>query len=114
MANAANLELIITMTGMASGGTKIDDTVVTSALALKDIISLSTGFNAVSVPPGATHMTIYPPAANTNSLTLKGITGDTGIALSKTTLTCLSLDTGVTTVGLTTSPAGFTVEVTWT
>lgn len=38
-------------------------------------------FAAVSIPTGATGVVIIPPAGNAGNITIKGITGDTGILL---------------------------------
>ena len=46
--------------------------------------------NTIAVPAGATWATIVPPAANTSALTLKGVVGDTGIAISASVGTTLS------------------------
>jgi pyruvate/oxaloacetate carboxyltransferase len=44
--------------------------------------ALTTGANTVTVPSGSIAVTIIKPAANTVALTLKGVAGDTGIALN--------------------------------
>lgn len=46
------------------------------------VINLSTGANTITPPPGAIAVTIIPPANNSVQMTLKGVTGDTGIALA--------------------------------
>ena len=38
-------------------------------------------FQAVAIPATATAVTIVPPVGNTGTLTLKGVTGDTGLVL---------------------------------
>jgi hypothetical protein len=43
---------------------------------------LSSGANTITVPTWATHIIIEPDPANTVSITLKGVTGDTGIPLA--------------------------------
>lgn len=58
--------------------------------------TLSSGFNAITLPTGGSTpkaATIIPPDDNEKTLTLKGITGDTGIALSKTDPTTITFDT---------------------
>lgn len=50
-------------------------------------------FTAVSVPTKAGGVVIQPPASNTQTITLKGVTGDTGVLLSKTAPTTLTFDT---------------------
>ncbi len=55
--------------------------------------SLASGTNTITVVSGATAVTIIPPATNTNSITLKGVSGDTGIRLHNTDPTTLALHT---------------------
>lgn len=59
---------------------------------------LSSGNNTITVPSGAKGLTIKPPAANAQTLTLKGVNGDTGVAIHKTDPTSLGLETGATVV----------------
>lgn len=72
---------------------------------------LASGFNTVTVPqlPVPVGVIIIPPSTNTQTVTLKGITGDTGIRLHKTAPTMLTFDSaGVpTSLGLT-AGAGIT------
>lgn len=68
----------------------------------KDLVN---GFNQITVPTKAGGVVFIPPSANSQTLTLKGITGDTGTVLSKTGLSVLSFDStppanfGITTNG---------------
>lgn len=78
-----------------------------------DPYALASGFNSVPVPTGAKAVTIIPPSGNTVTLTLKGITGDTGVGLHLTDPTSIGLATGVTTIGITTSGT-VTVRLIWT
>lgn len=65
-------------------------------------MTLASGFNSITVPTKAGGVVLVPPAGNTNSLVLKGITGDTGVTLSKTAPTMLSFDTTPpSTIGIT-------------
>jgi len=45
-------------------------------------VVLQSGANTVAVPAGSLAVVIVMPSGNTNSVTLKGVTGDTGIPLS--------------------------------
>lgn len=51
-----------------------------TGLPKEEWVTLASGFNALTAPSGATAVTIF--TEETVSLTLKGITGDTGIALT--------------------------------
>lgn len=74
-----------------------------SSPGMVDLVALSSGFNSIAVPTGATGLLIVPPSGNTVSLTLKGITGDTGLRIHNTDPTSLALHSSTTTVGITTS-----------
>lgn len=67
--------------------------------------TLSSGFNTITLPTGGSTpkaATIIPPDDNEETLTLKGVTGDTGIALSKTDPTSIAFDsTPPASIGLT-------------
>lgn len=69
------------------------------------VTDFTTGFNAISIPTGGstipTAVTFIPPATNTQTLILKGVTGDTGIPLSKTDPSSIALATTATTFGVT-------------
>ncbi len=51
----------------------------------RETITLSNGFTALSPPSGA-HAVIIRPSSGAFTYTLKGVTGDTGIVMSTTTL----------------------------
>ena len=82
----------------------------TSPGQVQIIASLASGANTITVPTAVgfvpTAVTIIPPAANVVTITLKGITGDTGVALHLTDYTILALPTSVTSFVLTVGVAG--------
>lgn len=53
--------------------------------------ALASGNNTITPPTGATACTIQKPTGNTVALTLKGVAGDTGIALHLTDPDTVSL-----------------------
>jgi hypothetical protein len=61
------------------------------------IQTLALGANTITAPVISgiviTGLLIIPPAGNVNLITLKGVAGDTGVALHKTDPTSLSLNT---------------------
>jgi hypothetical protein len=69
-------------------------------------------FAAVSVSSGATGVYIIPPSTNAGTITLKGVTGDTGLALHPTQPSFISLATTAS-FGLLCS-ASTVVEFLWT
>jgi len=61
-----------------------------------DILSLAAGNNTIMLPTGGSSVkgaTIIPPSDNLQTITLKGVNGDTGIALHKTDPASISFDT---------------------
>lgn len=82
-----------------------------------EIRTLSSGANTITVPAGGSSplaCTILPPTGNSLSITLKGITGDTGIRLHNTDPTTIALDPSSTSFVLT-AGAGITgVRLYWT
>ena len=83
------------------------------AITCEDLIS---GFTAVAIPSGFTpvSVTIVPPSGNTTSITLKGVTGDTGIRLHDTDPTTIALYSSVATIGIATGGAISNVRFYWT
>lgn len=73
----------------------------TSANAVSQSLSLASGSNTITTTTGFVAVTIIPPAGNTNSITLKGVTGDTGIRLHNTDPSSIGLDSSVSSFVLT-------------
>lgn len=53
----------------------------------------ASGFNAIVAPAGSQGVILIPAADQVATVTLKGITGDTGVVLSKVNITVLTWDT---------------------
>ncbi len=66
-------------------------------------VNLASGANTITAPVAATptRCTIVPPSGNTVLLTLKGVTGDTGVPLHKTDPTSFGIDSTLVTFCLT-------------
>ncbi len=62
-----------------------------------DLVELASGANTITPPTGAKAVTIVPPTGNTVLLTLKGVTGDTGVVLHLTDPTSIGLNSAATT-----------------
>jgi len=45
------------------------------------LLELTTGANTISVPDDTVAAVVIPPVINTETITLKGISGDTGVSL---------------------------------
>ena len=88
-------------------GTTFSTTNSDAAGAGAELKNLSSGFNTVTLPTGKTvsGVDIYKPSGNTTTITLKGVTGDTGIPLHLTKADRISFASGTTTFGLTTGGA---------
>ena len=69
---------------------------ITAPVDSRTLQTLASGANTIAVPTGATICIITPPTTNTNTLTLKGVTGDTGVLISKVTPTVISLGVNAT------------------
>lgn len=111
MAVAGSWRIYGAVTGLASGTRGVDVSIaVGTGVDSTTTVSLASGFNAITVPTNCTAALFIPPSANAQSLTLKGVTGDTGIALSKTKPTVLALD-GSPSLGITAggAVAGFVI-----
>jgi hypothetical protein len=53
-------------------------------------VGLSSGANTITVPTGTTLICVIPPSDNTATITVKGVSGDTGYAISPTKPTVLA------------------------
>lgn len=99
----------ITYTGDVTGTETVSAANNTASPGSVTLHTLASGANTITAPTGGstpTAATILPPAGNTQTLTLKGVTGDTGVALHLTDPTTIALASSVTTFCLT---AGGTV-----
>lgn len=74
-------------------------------------VVLATGPNTITPPTGTTAVTILPPIANTIGITLKGVTGDTGVPLGLVDPSTISL-AGLTSFVLT-AVSGVTIRLIW-
>lgn len=106
MATSGSWRIFGSVTGLPSGTRSVDVSINAGATAPDQTTTQSiNGFAAVAVPTGYSGVLIIPPSANVNTITLKGITGDTGVPLSPSQPSAIALGTGVTTIGITTSAA---------
>jgi hypothetical protein len=81
------------------------------------LTTLAPGANTITPPTGGSSpqgVTIIPPTGNTLSITLKGITGDTGVGLHLTDPTSLGLASTTATFVLTASSTIAGVRLIWT
>lgn len=82
-----------------------------------DILTLTTGANTITLPSGGSApkgATIIPPPANAVLVTLKGVSGDTGIPLHLTDPAIVTFDTTATTFVLTAAAQVVGLRIVWT
>ena len=105
--SAAYIEIRGQITGLPAGNRAIGPIALTSSTPSGHVIDvvLQSGANTITVPatPATSGCIIALPATNTAITTLKGVSGDTGIALGKTTTTVLNWD-------VTAAPASFVLN----
>lgn len=68
------------------------------------LVNLASGANTITLVTGKTiyGVSIIPPSGNTTTMTLKGVSGDGGIALNLTRASHIALASSVTTFVITT------------
>jgi hypothetical protein len=98
-------------TGIPQGTNNINLSVTFSNISYVVEEILANGFTAITVPTvtgtsGPNGVIIIPSVSNSATMTLKGITGDTGILISKNYPTVIAFPQGDT-QGTTTNPATF-------
>ena len=80
------------------------------------VITLSSGANTITPPSGGSTpiaVTIIFPSGNTVAVTLKGVTGDTGVVLHKTDPTSVGLNSPTDTFVLTAASIVAGVRLVW-
>lgn len=94
MAATATININGTISGEPTGSRTVGPIALTSAAAVGQVtdVALASGANTITVPANSTGCLIQLPATNTAIVTLKGATGDTGIALGKTSTQLLTWD----------------------
>jgi len=99
---------------LGTGAAYVQSLVNTTGVA-QGIAALALGFNSIAVPSTALGVLIVPPAGNSVTLQLKGVTGDTGFALAPAAATYLPFSAAgaVATIGIT-AGAAVTVTLIWT
>lgn len=107
----------IVYTGDVAGTETISAATNAASPGAIEIKTLASGLNTITVPvggPTVTGCTIIPPTGNTTSITLKGVTGDTGIRLHNTDPFTLTFDPSALTFVLTTGGIISAVRFFWT
>lgn len=87
MAVSSTRNTILVFTGDVVGTELVAAATNTASPGSVEIKTLASGANTITVPTGGSTPTacvILPPTGNTTSITLKGVTGDTGIRVHNT------------------------------
>ena len=112
----ATRKVVIVYSGDVDGEQIINAADNASSPAAVELKTLASGLNTITVPTAGqvpTAVTIVPPTDNTTSITLKGVTGDTGVRIHNTDPTTIALHSGVTTFVLTTGAEITGVRLYW-
>lgn len=92
MAVASVRTITITYTGDVTGTETVSAATNAASPGSVTIHTLSAGANTITPPSTTTTCAvIVPPTGNVQTLTLKGVTGDTGVPLSLTDPTSIAL-----------------------
>lgn len=115
MAKTVTTTITVTLSGDGFGGSPLFNQSVTniSGVAPGSAI-LSTGFQTIAIPATAVGVVIVPPPGNTVSMTLKGISGDTGTTLDPGLPTAYKFPIGLGAFGIALGVGGpITVQLIW-
>lgn len=89
---------VLYLTGTLAGEPEGSSTVALSwtiTAGISDaLVDLASGANTITVPSGTTVILVIPPTANTQTITAKGLSADTGFQLSKTAPSVIAWQTG--------------------
>ncbi len=115
MATQAAWTATLTCTGDDTSTKTFTDTVNASSPSQDTFVNLASGANTITAPVAATptRCTIVPPAGNIVLLTLKGVTGDTGVPLHKTNPTTFAVDSSLVNFCLTAANICNGVRILW-
>ena len=115
MAITSTRVITITFTGGPTGTETISAAQNTNSAGQIQVIALSSGNNTITVPAAGTvptAATIVPPVGNLNTLTLKGVNGDTGIAIHLTDPSTIAIASSVTSFVINAS-SGTNIQIYW-
>lgn len=115
MAVASARTQTITYTGDVTGTETVSAAANAASPGSITIHTLTSGANTITVPVGATctAATIVPPSGNLQTLTLKGVTGDTGVALHLTDPSTIALASTTLTFCLTAGGTVTALRIYW-
>jgi len=115
MAKTSSVTMSITVSGDGLGFTYVPPTapVVNPASPGSEILTaLAPGDNIITPPPNANYCLVVPAGTSTNPKKLKGVGGDTGVAIHPSNPTLVALPSGGGTF-IINATAGETVTLGW-
>lgn len=112
MSKTSTSTISVTVLGDGTSLTDSDTVVDATSAVAPTSASLSAGANTISVPSGVNGVKIKPLPSNVVTLTLKGVTGDTGVPISPSQPSYLALPTGASTFVITAGGSA-TVLLVW-
>ncbi|MCA1839688.1 MAG: hypothetical protein LC723_05070 [Actinobacteria bacterium] len=117
MSTRATRVTVLTFDGDVDGTNNIEAAPNAASPAAIQVQTLASGANTITVPSSTgitvTAVTIVPPVGNVIALTLKGVTGDTGIPLHLTDPSTVALASGSVNFVLTAASAIQGVRLFW-
>ena len=114
VASARNIDL--TFTGDLVASTTHTAAANATSPGKAEVITLASGANTITVPGGGstpTCCTVIKPPTITTAITLKGVTGDTGVRLHNTDPDSISIHSGVVSFVLTAGAEIIGVRLVW-
>lgn len=117
MASSSTRSITVTSTGDFVFNQSFSALANSASPSQSDLVTLAVGLNTITPPAGGSTpkcLTIVPPAGNTATITLKGVTGDTGVVLHVTDPTSIALNSPTTTLALTCSAQITGCRLIWT
>jgi len=116
MAVTASRQTVIVFTGDVTATETINAANNANSPGEIEIRTLALGANTITVPTSGTvptAVTLIPPVGNVNLITLKGVTGDTGVGLHLTDPTTIALGAAVTTFVLNAAATVTGIRLVW-
>lgn len=92
MAVTSVVRIDVNFDGDITFGQQFETAASVTSPGMNEVKALTSGNNTITVPSGATGVTLIPPDNNEETITLKGVNGDTGIAIGLVNPMFLSLE----------------------
>lgn len=114
-AATGSVTIAANVSGLPAGSVSVGPLTVSLSNAVGEIlpVTLASGANTITVPSGVTCVLVVPSSGTSygGTITWKGVSGDTGVAVSTINPTLVSVASTVASFVLTASTTGATVSV---